>query len=302
MNTGVELRYRFRAGATVGREDTALFRQDELGVVLVLIGELGDDNLPTSERIIATGSYDTSNEVDVTGFASLPAAIGDSVQLPDLSLTVDAVYVLPLSEVESDEVMLAVLDITLVGGERAVTLSAYQWFLDTDEARYAPDLSQTGGLRRNILPPVLEAGQTLQVGIPFLVGRFDGDALFLVAPPGLPAEILRVAFQQPAPAVTVEHLNVQLRRVRRGAGQVYVDLRLYNSQAEAVTLTGEGLHMIFGFTPLPTGPRVAPLDFDDLTLEPEAAFDVTLSFDWNGDDPYASLHLAGRVWSITLFE
>ena len=302
MNTGVELRYRFTSSAEVGREDTALFRQDEPGIVLVLIGEVGADSLPTSERIIVTGSYDTGTEVDVTGFASLPAAIGERVQLPDLSLTVDAVYGLPVSEVESDAVMLAVLDLTLVGGEHAVPLSAYQWFLDTDAARYAPDLSQTGGLRRNIMPPMLEAGQTLQVSIPFLVGRFDGDALFLVAPPGLPAEVLRVAFQQPATAVTVEHLNVQLRRVWHGSGQIDIDLRLYNPQPEAVTLTGEGVHMIFGFTPLPTGPRSGPLDFDDLTLEPEAAFDVTLTFDWNGDDPYASLHLAGRVWSITLIE
>ena len=302
MNTGVELRYRFTSGAKVGREDTALLRQDEPGVVLVLIGEVGDDSLPTSERIIVTGSYDTGTEVDVSGFGALPALIGETVQLPDLSLTVDSVYVLPVNAGLSDDVMLAVLDLTLVGGERAVPLSAYQWFLDTDEARYAPDLSQTTGLRQNILPPVLEAGGTLSASIPFLVGRFDGDALFLVAPPGLPAEALRVGFEQLPPVVSVAGLHVQLRRLRRNAGQVYADLRLYNPQAEAVTLRVEGIHMIFGFTSLPTGPHSQPLEFDDLTLEPEAAFDVTLTFDWNGDDPYASLHLAGRVWSITLIE
>jgi hypothetical protein len=302
MNTGVELRYRFTAGTDVGREDTARFRQDEPGIVLVLIGERGADDLPTASRRIVTGTYDPGTEVDVTGFTALPAAIGEAVQLPDLALTVDDGYVLPLTDGGSEDVRLAVLDVTLIGGEQAVPLSAYQWFLDTDEARYAPDLSQTNGLRHNILPPILEAGQTLPASIPFLVGHVAGDALFLVAPPGLPAAAFRVSLQQPAPVVSVEQLHVQLRRVRRGTDQVYADLRLYNPQVEAVTLAGVDIHMIFGFTPMPTGPRVPPLAFEDLTLEPEAAWDVTLTFAWNGDDPYASLHLAGHVWSITLIE
>ena len=302
MNTGVELRYRFTASAQVGREDTALLRQNEPGVVLVLIGERGTDNLPTADRTIVTGSYDTGAEVDVTGFSALPAAVDEAVELPDLSLTVDGIYLLPLGEVESDDLMLAVLDLTLIAGEAAVPLSAYQWFLDTDETRYVPDLSRTTGLRRNILPPALEAGETLSASIPFLVGRFDGDALFLVAPPGLPARVFRVVFEAPPPVVSMAGLHVQLRRVRRGTDRVYADLRLYNPQAEAVTLTREGIHMIFGFTPLPTGPRVAPQGFTDLTLESDSAFDITPSFSWNADDPYASLHLAGRVWSIALME
>src|SRR5690606_20966380 len=65
MNTGSELDYRFVAAQELGRENTALLRQDQPGIVLVLIGEADADGLPTSTRYFVTGSYNPGIEVDL---------------------------------------------------------------------------------------------------------------------------------------------------------------------------------------------------------------------------------------------
>jgi len=115
-------------------------------------------------------------------------------------------------------------------------------------------------------------------------------------------EIFSVAFEQPPLAVTVDLLNVQLRRIRRTSNQVFVDVRIYNPQADAVTLALTDIGMIFGFTPFPAGATARPVDFEPIVFEPELSLDITLTWDWNSDDPFARLELAGRVWSITLIE
>ncbi|MEM9955085.1 MAG: hypothetical protein AAF846_25985 [Chloroflexota bacterium] len=302
MNTGSELVYTYAETQALGRENTTLLRQDQPGIVLVLIGETGSDGLPTSRRTFVTGTYNPGIEVDLSSAAALPIPIGQTVQLSDLSLRVDDAYVVPVPDSTLDAFMYAVVDVTLTAGETDVSLTGYQWFLDADNARYSPDLSLTSGTSHDPLPAILPVGQAVNASLAFLVNRFDGTALLLFSPHGVAGETFSVAFEQPPLAVTVDLLNVQLRRIRRTSNQVFVDVRIYNPQAEAVTLALTDIGMIFGFTPFPAGATACPVDFEPIIFEPELSLDITLTWDWNSDDPFARLELAGRVWSITLIE
>ena len=300
MNTGSELVYTFSEGRELGREDTSLFRQDRPGIVLVLIGETDEEGLPTSTRYFVTGSYNPGTEIDLSGAAALPVQVGETIQFSDLSIVVDNSYVVPAPNGNSEEFMYAVVDVTLIGGDADVPLSGYQWFLDAANSRYSPDLSLTTSTTHDSIPSILPAGQTVNASVAFLVSRFDGEALFLFSPPGVVGETFSVSFNEPPMEVHIENLNVQLRRIRRSSNQVFVDVRVYNPQAEAVTLELEDIGMIFGFTPLPTGATARPIEYEPVVFEPEFSQDLTLTWDWNSDDPFARLEIAGRVWSVTL--
>lgn len=302
MNTGSELVYTFSEAQELGRENTTLLHQDQPGIVLVLIGETDPDGLPTATRTFVTGIYNPGIEVDLSSAAALPVPIGQTVQFPELSLTVDNAYVVPVPDRVADAFMYAVVDVTLVAGETAVSLAGYQWFLDADDARYSPDLSLTSGTTHDALPAMLPAGQAVHASLIFLVNRFDGDALLLFSPPGVAGETFLVTFEQAPLAVTVDHLNVQLRRIRRTSNQVFVDVRIYNPQADAVTLATSDIGMIFGFTPFPAGAIARPVDYEPIVFEPEFSLDITFAWDWNSDDPFARLDIAGRVWSVTLID
>jgi hypothetical protein len=302
MNTGTELNFTFTSASEVGRQDTRLFQQIEPGVVLVLIGQIDGDGLPTSTRYVVSGTYDPGNKLDLTGFTGLPATVGKAVYFPALAVVVNDSYIIPVSGNTSSDFMYAVVDITLAANEEDVPLTTYQWFLDMGDTRYSPDLSVASGLTYSSIPALLPAGQTVQASAAFLVSQFGGDALFLFAPPGVPAKQVLVPFNPPPIPASVAGLDVQLRRVWRDASHVYVDVRVYNPQTEAVTLDLDHIGIVLGFTPNPTGPTHRPNDFAPILFEPEFALDQTLSFAWNADDPFATLRIAGRVWTIQLIE
>jgi hypothetical protein len=302
MNTGVELTFRFSSSSEVGRQDTHLFQQIEPGIVLVLIGELDEQGLPTSTRYVVSASYDPENDINLAAFNGLPARVGEWIRFPSLSLMVNDTYIVPVSENSSSEFMYAVMDVTLSAHDEDVALSAFQWVLDVNQARYSPDLSLMSGLAYLPIPPHLAAGESIQASIAFLVSRFEGDAVFLFAPPGLPAEQIIVPFNPPSIPLSLESLDVQLRRISRDARSVYVDIRVYNPHTESIALHTEDVGIIFGFTPNPSGPTQHPLEFETVIFETDSALDMTFAFDWNADDPFATLSLAGRVWSIQLVE
>lgn len=301
MNTGTELKFSFTSAREVGRENTSLFQQSEPGVVLVLIGERDDDNLPTSTRYIVSGSYSPANTLDLTGFTGLPANIGEPISLPNLSVTVNDSYIIPISD-NSGDFMYAVVDLTLTALEDDLPLTAYQWFLDVGDTRYSPDLSLVSGTNYDNIPAMLPANHTIQASVAYLVSRFEGDALFLFNPSNLPTQRVLVPFSPPPIPASVENLDVQLRRISRDSDRLYVDVRVYNPQAEAISLDLDHIEIIFGFTPNPTGPTQHPEEYSSILFEPEYSLDLTLSFDWNGDDPFATLNMAGRKWAIQVVD
>lgn len=299
MNTGSELQFNFSFSGEVGREHTSLFQQSEPGVVLVLVGKRDKNNLPTSTRYVVSASYDAHREVDLTRFSDLPSNVGDLIHLPLLSFSVDDSYIIPISENTSNDFRYAVVDMTLTGGESDVSLSAYQLFLDTDQSRYSPDLSSIESTYET-LPSIVPAGEQIQVSVSFLVSTFDEDSLLLFTSPDGISKSVRIPFDPLYIPSSVENLDVQLRRIWRDDSRVFVDVRLYNTQNEALTLELDDVNIIFGFTPNPVGPIHHPIDYVSTVFEPGHALDITFTFDWNADDPFATLTLAERVWSINL--
>jgi hypothetical protein len=67
MNTGAILRYEFAAKSEVRRSDTAIFRQVNPGLVLLLIDETDEDGLPTAARTLVTATYPPEQELSREG-------------------------------------------------------------------------------------------------------------------------------------------------------------------------------------------------------------------------------------------
>lgn len=67
LNTGAVLSYEFANKRSVRRSETDIFRQINPGLVLLLIGEMDDDGLPTATRLLVTGSYPPDQELSRMG-------------------------------------------------------------------------------------------------------------------------------------------------------------------------------------------------------------------------------------------
>jgi hypothetical protein len=70
MNTGATLRFRFEQRLEVQRSDTSIFRQIGPGLVLVLIGERGEDGALTATRTVITAAYLPEQELARDGALS----------------------------------------------------------------------------------------------------------------------------------------------------------------------------------------------------------------------------------------
>jgi hypothetical protein len=70
MNTGAMLRFRFDQHLEVRRSDTGIFRQIGPGLVLVLIGERGEDGTLTATRTVITATYLPEQELARDGALS----------------------------------------------------------------------------------------------------------------------------------------------------------------------------------------------------------------------------------------
>ncbi|MEO1166846.1 MAG: hypothetical protein AAFV98_23915, partial [Chloroflexota bacterium] len=147
-----------------------------------------------------------------------------------------------------------------------------------------------------------ETTHNQQASLVFLTTPFTGDGILSLTQDTVTEMTFSASFDQLERHVSVDLLNVQLRGIRRTGDQIFVDVRIYNPQAETVALAETDVGMVFGFIPLPLGVTTRPLRYEPQVFAPEEAVDLTFTWAWNGDDPYARLLLAGRVWSITLVE
>lgn len=67
MNTGAILTFTFEDKRDVRRSDTGIFRQVNPGLVLLLLGEIGAEGLPTATRTLVTASYSVEQELGRMG-------------------------------------------------------------------------------------------------------------------------------------------------------------------------------------------------------------------------------------------
>jgi len=83
MNTGAILRFTFADKTEVRRSDTRIFRQVGPGLVLLLIGEVGADSLPTATRTLVTATYPPEQELSREGLlVGLPVPDANPIATP----------------------------------------------------------------------------------------------------------------------------------------------------------------------------------------------------------------------------
>lgn len=290
MNTGAELRFGYEELVQVAREDTSIFSQLTPGIAVLLIGQTGEDGLPTAARHMVLGHYLPAQELDLlrdapvqipVGFAS-PAAVGD------LSVTVSRVTRESTGDASALHVGL------LVGTDmEATSTSGHSWFVEDEHGvQYAA--------RTSAIPATLVPGAVQPVEMMFDVPAASETMQLVVVSPSGESISFALPLNGVSPSAGLEALDVQMRGVSRDARTLYVDVRLFNPTDETHTLTEVDVWCITGYVPDPSGPQQKPLDFTPLEIAPGDAWDVTLQFPWNGRDPYASVSIAGRRYAVVV--
>ncbi|MBN1966138.1 MAG: hypothetical protein JW910_15925, partial [Anaerolineae bacterium] len=130
MNTGAILRYEFAAQTEVLRSDTRIFRQVGPGLVLLLIGETGEDGLPTGTRTLVTATYPPEQELSRGGeLVGLGGAVqeGETGSALDLGETA-TVTLRNVSRVEDGSTgqQALLFDLDIAAAETALDTSAWR--------------------------------------------------------------------------------------------------------------------------------------------------------------------------------
>ncbi len=81
-------------------------------------------------------------------------------------------------------------------------------------------------------------------------------------------------------------------------GYLVTSLRLYNGQFEPVTLYPDDIQLAFGSHPNPPGPWIPASSLDAMTILPGQAGDLTITWAWEGQMPYATLRVLAYEFSI----
>lgn len=194
LNTGAVIEYQFERKTAVRRSDTAAFRQIAPGLVLVLMGELDEDGIPTATRVLVMAHYH-----------------------PEQELTRGSVL---STEVELE----------------------------------------------------LEATPT---------------------PPSL------MPTATPLPARDLLYVELVSAGVSPD-GYLVTALRLYNGQAETVTLYPDDIQIAFGHSPNPPGPWQTAAGFNELTILPGQALDLSITWAWAGRMAFATIAVVRYRFALTL--
>lgn len=83
MNTGAVMTFIFEEKRTIRRSDTDVFRQISPGLVLLLIGELDDEGMPTGTRTLIAGRYPAEQELG--RFGELLGSLSAATSLPTVT-------------------------------------------------------------------------------------------------------------------------------------------------------------------------------------------------------------------------
>jgi hypothetical protein len=78
------------------------------------------------------------------------------------------------------------------------------------------------------------------------------------------------------------------------------ELRLYNGQFEPVTIYPDDIRITFGNRPNPPGPWQPTSGFEEMTVLPGQAMDLRITWQWEGQMPFAMLKLLNYRFSLEL--
>lgn len=306
MNTGAILRYEFAAKSHVLRSDTAIFRQVSPGLVLLLIGGTDEEGQPTATRTLITATYPPEQELArggiVAGFESqvVEGGIGDTLSLGDVQLRLNTVH-----EVTDTPDLLPVqqrlrFEFDILTGEQPAETTFWQMTLvDAGGQTHAPEtpLSESIPLRLGEYGAMsAQVGFVVSSDFPagtLLIRNGEGEAVtfrFTFTPEILVAPVVTTGF---------EDVSVQMVGVTYLDDRLMTQLRIYNGRTEPLHFSQDDIWLSLGYIADPPGPRNPALALEPITLLPEQAVNLSLTWNWTGE-PYAALQVGGWRYAIQL--
>lgn len=314
MSTGAELTFTVDAKERVGRQDTAIFRQVSPGVTLVLLAD------PEGDRLTVSGSYPASQEASRREALETPVEgdlidVGETIvdEVRGLSLSISGTRI-TAGEMDStlpDDLIYLLIDVHIEAGEATVDTSTMELDLvDAAGTHYAP-------LAAN--PPVTErpalSGQRIDVGderdasIVYIVPQHLVGSLEWRLRVKPDAVVHRLVIDYASPHTSdPRDLEILLRGIEahglpEEAGRIVTSVRIFNPTEHAISVGLDDVYLIAALAEsdeqFPVGPRVQPLEWRPLTVEPGKAEDVAFEFAWDGS-PTIGLQVAGREYLAVL--
>lgn len=118
-----------------------------------------------------------------------------------------------------------------------------------------------------------------------------------IAPIATPTPIIPTA--TPLPARDLLYVEL-VSATTSPDGYLVTELRLYNGQFEPVTIYPDDIRIAFGNRPNPPGPWQPASGFEEMTILPGQAMDLSITWQWEGQMPFAMLKLLNYRFSLEL--
>jgi hypothetical protein len=306
MNTGAVLRFEFDDRREVRRSETSIFRQVSPGLVLLLIGEMDDDGLPTATRTLVTATYPPEQELSRDGqiigmdITLQEGSIGETLMLSDASVTLeDAQLVTDQPDLPADSQYLLLNYEVLAGAEVLDTSTWRVEFVDTGGQIYTPSSAALTYTDFDALPLEIPALSSLFASVGYIVPDTLQSGRWIVTGTAGNGVSFTLSFATEPLDLHYDGVDVRLVSVTHLEGQITTHLRIYNGRTETLHFTQDDIWLALGYAPEPPGPRNPAEGLIPFDLLPEQAVDLTLVWYWGGE-PYASMGVGEYRFAIQL--
>lgn len=119
-----------------------------------------------------------------------------------------------------------------------------------------------------------------------------------IAPIATPTPIIPTA--TPLPARDLLYVEL-VSAATSPDGYLVTELRLYNGQFEPATIFPDDIRITFGNQPNPPGPWQAASGFEEITILPGQALDLSITWAWDGRVPFSLLRILEYMFGLNLY-
>jgi len=306
MNTGAVLRFEFDDRREVRRSETSIFRQVSPGLVLLLIGEMDDDGLPTATRTLVTATYPPEQELSRDGqiigmdITLQEGSVGETLTLGDASITLqDAQLVADQPDLPTDSQYL-LLNYEVLAGTEALDTSTWRVeFVDAGGQIYTPNSAALTYTDFDALSLEIPALSALSASVGYIVPDTLQSGHWVITDTLGNGVSFVLSFATEPLNLRYDGVDVRLVSVTYVEGQITTHLRIYNGRTETLHFTQDDIWLALGYAPEPPGPRNPAEGLIPFDLLPEQAVDLTLVWYWGGE-PYASMGIGEYRFAIQL--
>lgn len=311
MSTGQSLSFSVSDSQRVQREDLSIFSQTTPGIAIVLLSDVARTRLVVSGRYAASQELASQTTDDTQTILAKP---GQTISDPSTgaALTIEEPTPsggLPESPL-SAEWRYWLVDLHISAAHELDTRNISFSLLDGSGTRYNP--TQVDKLAdRPYTDRLLAENDTLDGTLIFLVpyGLASAQLLTQASADSTPIKwMLTLPHQERLTSYNLDVLISSIETTQKSGdkpGRLNLLFRLYNAQAEPITVRPSDVFLIFSPTLLdrtfPVGPATAPSDVTlfPLRIKPDEAKDIELIFPWNGE-PYVGITIGGYKYAAVL--